>query len=338
MGQRLGLIAFWKDYDRDLYLKAAKLADVLGYDSFWVSEAWGYDCTTLLAEMAVKTKNIKLGSGIINVFSRSPALIAMQAATLQEMSGGRFMLGIGTSAKPVIEGLHGKDFSKPLTKMRDVIRVVRALHDGEPLHEAGAIIDDYRPFNLAVDTPVTPRVPIYQASLKQKAITSIGEMADGWMPIFWPYDRFDEGREWIEDGAEKAGRSPSEIVTAPYTTVIPLPGDRAQKQAKEILSFYVGGMGPFYKQLLTDFGWAEECEEIAEIYSDKETRDHAWEAVTDEMVEKLFIAGDPLYCRRELRRRRDDFGMEYPLINLPPNRSWPELAAFLIALAPTRWP
>lgn len=338
MGQRIGVIAFWKNYDRELYLKAAKLADILGYDSFWISEAWAYDASTLLAEMAVKTKNIKLGSGIFNCFSRSPALIAMQAATLQEISGGRFMLGLGTSSPKVVEGLHGQKFKAPLTQMRDVIRVVQTLHAGGDLTEAGAIKDDYRPFKLELKTPIEPKVPIYCAALKEKSITSIGEMADGWMPIFWPYDRLHEGRAWIDEGAREAGRDPSEITTAPFTTVIPLPGGKATRQAAEILSFYVGGMGPFYKQLLTDFGWGAECEEIASIYANKDTRDQAWRAVTDEMIESLFIAGDPLYCRREIRRRREEFGMEYPLVNLPPGRSWPEIAAFLIALAPTSWP
>lgn len=338
MKQKIGLIAFWKGYDRELYLKAAKLADVLGYDSFWVSEAWAYDASTLLAEMAVHTKKIKLGSGIFNAFSRSPALIAMQAATLQEISGGRFILGLGSSSKNVVEGLHGMKFKAPLTQIRDVIRVVRTLHEGGDLTESGAIKDDYRPFQLGLDTPIRPKVPIFCAALKEKSIRSIGEMADGWMPIFWPYNRLHEGRQWIDEGAREAGRSPSEIVTAPYTTVIPLPGDKATRQAAEILAFYIGGMGPFYKQLLTDFGWGEECEKIAQIYADKDTRKDAWRAVTDEMIEALFIAGDPLYCRREIRRRRDEFGMEYPLVNLPPGRSWPEIAAFLIALAPTPWP
>lgn len=337
MKPRIGLVTFWKNYDRKLYLKAAKLADKLGYDSIWLAEAWGYDNTTLLAEMATQTKNIKLGTGITNVFSRSPALISMQAATLQEISGGRFMQGLGTSAKNVIEGLHGIPFEKPLTRTRDVIRAMRTLHDGGKLTDADIKGFEPRPFPLEIETPVDPRVPIYVAALKERAITSIGEMADGWMPIFWPYDRLHEGRVFIENGARKAGRDPSEIVTAPFTTVIPLPGKAATKQAADIISFYVGGMGDFYKQLLTGFGYGDECEEIAARYADKKHRHEAWKAVTPDMIEALTIAGDPLHCRRELRRRRE-MGLEYPLINLPPERSWPELAAFIVALAPTQWP
>ena len=130
MSERIGLVAFWKGYDRKLYLRAAQLADELGYDSFWVPEAWGYEIFTLLTEMAVATKRIKLGTGIVNVYSRSPGLIAMTAATVDEISEGRFILGIGPSGKNVIEGFHGRKFDKPLTQVRDVIRVMRTLLAG----------------------------------------------------------------------------------------------------------------------------------------------------------------------------------------------------------------
>src|SRR4051812_3137543 len=167
MSERIGLLAFWKNYDRKLYLRAAELADDLGYDSFWLPEAWGYEVFSLLTEMAVRTKRIRLGTGIINVFSRSPGLIAMHAATLDEISEGRFVLGLGTSAPRVVEGFHGRAFDKPLTQVRDVIRVVRALLAGRKLHEAGAELARYRPFELAM-TPRRRHIPIFVAALKQK--------------------------------------------------------------------------------------------------------------------------------------------------------------------------
>lgn len=326
-----GLLAFWRNYDRKTYVKAAVLADRLGYDSFWLPEVWGYESFTLLTEIAMKTKRIKLGTGIINVFSRSPALIAMQAATLDEVSGGRFILGIGTSGKRVIEGLHGRDFEKPLTQTRDVIRVVKTLLDGRPLSESDAKLRKYRPFTLDFE-PRRRDIPIYVAALKQKSVTSIGELADGWMPIFWPYDRLEDGRAWIAEGAAKSGRDPGEIATAPFTTVIPVPGRGASRKAREIIAFYVGGMGEYYKELLTGFGYGEECNEIERLYRDKATREQALDAVSDEMVERLTISGDPLHCRKELRRRRD-FGLEEPIINLPPGMPWPGMAAFITALA-----
>src|SRR3954454_25154699 len=122
MSERIGLVAFWKNYDRKLYLRAAQLADELGYDSFWVPEAWVFEISALLTEMALTTKRIKLGTGILNVYSRSPGLIAMTADTIDETREGRFMFAIGPSGKNVIEGFYGRKFDKPLTQVRDVIR------------------------------------------------------------------------------------------------------------------------------------------------------------------------------------------------------------------------
>ncbi len=204
MTERIGLLAFWKNYDRKLYLRAAQLADDLGYDSFWLPEAWGYETFSVLTEMALATKRIKLGTGIVNVYSRSPGLVAMSAATVDEISEGRFMLGVGTSGARVIEGFHGRAFDKPLTQTRDVIRVVRTLLSGGKLHEAGAENASYRPFTLEM-TPKRRAIPIYVAALKQKAIESIGELADGWIPTFWPYERLAEGKAWIAAGAARAG-------------------------------------------------------------------------------------------------------------------------------------
>ncbi len=333
MTERTGLLAFWKNYDRELYLKAAILADELGYDSFWIPEAWGYEIFSLLTEMAVHTKRIKLGTGIVNVFSRTPGLIAMNAATVDEISEGRLMLGIGTSGKRVIEGFHGRAFQKPLTQVRDVIRVTRTLLSGKRLNESDAKLYDYRPFDLAMK-PVRADIPIYVAALKQKSITSIGEMADGWIPTFWPYTELERGHAWIAEGAAKAGRDPGEIATAPFTTVIPL-GDAGLKEARQIISFYIGGMGDYYKELLAGFGYAEECKRVEALYRDKATRSEAADAVSDAMIEALTIAGDPEHCIGELRRRRD-YGITFPIVNLPSNLPSEMLEMFIRTMAPAR--
>ena len=332
MVDRIGLLAFWRDYDREQFLKAAILADELGYDSFWLPEAWGYEVFSLLTEMAVKTKRIKLGTGIVNVFSRTPGLMAMSAATLDDISGGRFMLGIGTSGARVIEGFHGRPFAKPLTQVRDVIRVVRTLLAGEKLHTSGAKLTDYRPFDLAME-PARSSIPIYVAALKEKSITSIGEMADGWIPTFWPYEQLKVGHEWIAAGAAKAGRDPKEIETAPFTTILPLGAEQASKRAREIIAFYIGGMGDYYKELLTGFGYGDDCKVIEELYNNKETRSQAVGAITDEMMEALAITGDPAECIAELKRRRQ-FGIDLPIVNLPNNVPWAITEMFIRGLAP----
>ncbi len=332
MTERTGLLAFWKNYDRKLYLRAAELADDLGYDSFWLPEAWGYEIFTLLTEMALKTKRIKLATGIVNTYSRTPGLIAMSAATVDEISEGRLILGLGPSGKRVIEGFHGRAFDKPLTSTRDVIKVTRTLLRGGSLHEAGAEMHDYRPFKLEMK-PVRREIPIYVAALKPKAIESIGELADGWMPTFWPYDRLGDGRALIAKGAEKAGRDPASITTAPITTVLPLGAEGGVMAAKRIISFYIGGMGDYYIELLSGFGYADECKKVAELYADKATRAQAADAVSAGMIEALTISGDPAHCVEELRRRRS-LGLDLPILNLPNDMPWEMVEMFIRGMAP----
>lgn len=332
---RLGLVAYWKNYDRKLYLKAVQLADELGYESFWVPEAWGYDAMPLLTEMALHTKRIKLGTGIMNVYSRSPGLIAMGAATLHEVSEGRFLLGIGTSGARVVEGFHGRSFDKPLSQTREVIKVVRGLLQGESLERIGSDLHRYRPFKLATGG-THYRVPIYVAALKQKAIESVGELADGWMPAFWPFHQFGRGLEWLRTGATRAGRSLADLEVAPFTAAIPL-GDRGRVMAKEIVSFYVGGMGDFYRELLSSLGFADDCERIARLYADKETRAQAKDAVPDAMIDAMTVSGDPLSCRSKLLSL-SEVGVTQPLLGLPPGASWPALSAYLRVMAPNRSP
>ena len=333
MSNPIGLLAFWKNYDRKLYLRAVKLADELGYDSFWLPEAWGYDAFALLTEMALCTKRIKLGTGIVNVYSRSPAVLTMAAATIDEISEGRFILGIGASGKNVIEGLHGRPFDKPLSQVRDVIRVVRTLLAGGKLSDAGAENALYRPFRLEMK-PVRSTIPIYVAALKPKSIESIGELADGWIPTFWPYEKLAEGRALIAAGAARAGRDPSQIVTAPFTSVLPLGIEAGSLMARKIIAFYIGGMGDYYIELLSRFGFAEDCQRIAALYQDKATRAQAALAVSDAMIEALTISGDPSHCIAELKRRRS-FGIDLPILNLPNDMPWEMVEMFIRGMAPS---
>ena len=333
---RLGVVAFWKDYDRKAVLRAAQLADDLGYDSFWLPEAWGYDCVPLLTEVALRTRRIKLGTGILNVFSRTPALLAMTAATLSELSEGRFILGLGTSGKRVIEGFHGREFKRPLTQTRDVIKVVKGLLAGERLNRLGAELSDYRPFALET-TQSGYKVPVYVAALKEKSIKSVGELADGWMPTSWPYRELDRGLAWLREGAERSGRTLDDLTVAPFTGALPVGKKRGLAMAKEVTAFYIGGMGDYYRALLEGFGWAEECETIANLYANKATRAQATDAVPDALVADMMVAGDPLSCLKELRRRQEG-GFDLQILGLPPGAPYPAMAAMLHALAPSKRP
>jgi alkanesulfonate monooxygenase SsuD/methylene tetrahydromethanopterin reductase-like flavin-dependent oxidoreductase (luciferase family) len=182
-------------------------------------------------------------------------------------------------------------------------------------------------------TPPRKTVPIYVAALKPKAIESIGELADGWIPTFWPYEELRAGRERIAAGAARAGRDPSQIVTAPFTTLLPLAGDAGTRMAKDLIAFYIAGMGDYYAELLTGFGFGDECKRVEELYRDKATRAQAADAVSPRMIEALTIAGDPAHCIAELRRRRS-FGVDLPILNLPVNMPWEVQEVFIRTLAP----
>jgi len=333
LSQATGLVVFWKNYDRKGVIRAAEEADELGYDSFWIPEAWGYDCVPLLTELATRTKRIKIATGIVNVFSRSPGTLAMTAATLDEISEGRFILGLGTSGAKVIEGFHGIPYKKPLTRLRQCIQVIQTLLKGERLSDAGADLWDFRHFKLEM-TPVRDRVPIYCACLNDKAIRMVGELADGWMPTFWPYQQFDAGRSLLCEGAARSGRDAAEVTVAPFTTVIPMPDAEASyHSARSLISFYIGGMGVYYHDLLCRMGFEEGANRVRDLYVAKQ-RDEAAAAVSQDLLDALVIAGEPGFCRERLGEWRKA-GVGLPILGLPTDMG-PDITSFFMqTMAPT---
>ncbi len=232
-------------FDRRELIECVRAADASGYDSFWLPEAWERDAFTVLTELAAHTSRIHLATGIVNVFSRSPALIAMSAATLDEISGGRFRLGLGTSGARVIEDFHGIKFSHPLTRLRETIQIVRLLLAGERVDFEGRCFHLSR-FKLGFK-PVRARVPIYVAALTPKSLYQLGELADGWLPTHWPRERLRDGIAHIRAGAESRNRDAAEIEVAPFVNVV-ISDDqaKARDRARLPLAYYVGGMGDYY--------------------------------------------------------------------------------------------
>ena len=334
MPEPTALLAFWKNYDRKLYLRAAQLADELGYHSFWLPEAWGYEIFTLLTEMAVHTKRIQLGTGIVNVFSRTPGLLAMSAATVDEISEGRLILGIGTSGKNVIEGFHGRPFEKPLSQVRDVIkRHARAPRRAEAERrgrDARAV-----PPVQAGDEAAASEHPHLRGGAQAE-----GDRADRRVRRRMDPDvlalREARGRQGVDRRGRRArgARRVEDRHRAVH--------DRAAARrsggttmARQIIAFYIGGMGDYYTELLTRFGFGDDCKRIVDSYQDKSTRAQAADAVSDAMIEALTITGDPAHCIEELRRRRS-FGMELPILNLPTNVPWEMVEAFIRGMAPSQ--
>ncbi len=184
---------------RETLLHLAVGADRRGYDGFFLPETWAHDTTVLLAEAAVRTERVGLGTGVLSIWSRSPGQIAMAAATLHDVSRGRFTLGLGASTKQLTEGLHDVPFTPPVRKMRSVVTQVKALLRGErvPLETA----KDARPLRL--NLPPAPEVPIYLAGLADATVRLAGEVADGWVPFLYPRSRLGDGA-----GAPEGGRGP----------------------------------------------------------------------------------------------------------------------------------
>jgi alkanesulfonate monooxygenase SsuD/methylene tetrahydromethanopterin reductase-like flavin-dependent oxidoreductase (luciferase family) len=325
---RIGLVAFWKSYDRKETLRAVEIADEAGYDSFWVAEAWGYEAFSLLTEMALRTKRIKLGTGIVNVFSRSPGVLAMSAATLEQVSEGRFILGLGTSGRRLIEEFHRTTYHRPLTRLRDTIRVVRGLLRGEP---ASPPPENERALTLGV--PRRNRdIPIYCGSLHPKAIEAAGELADGWMPMFWSYRRIDQGIEWLRRGAQIAGRNVKEITVAPFTAVVPSGSKYGERTVRRMIAFYVGGMGPYYHAAMARLGLGESADRVRSLWAAHRWRE-AESAVSDEMIEALTIWGELSYCREQLQERRR-YGIDMPILILPVGVDGSVMKGYLEAFAP----
>src|SRR5215831_10863741 len=241
--ERIGVVPFWKSYDRKTVLRTAQLADDLGYDSIWIPEAWAYEQFQLLTEIALHTKRLKLATGIANVFSRSPGLLAMSVATLDEISEGRAILGLGTSGKNVVENFHGVPYKKPLTHLRETIGILRTLWRGGRLSPELSTLFDARHFKLEMK-PLRDDIPIYVASLQEQAIREVGRLADGWVPTFWPYKHLKDGTALLAEGAANGGRDPRKIDVAPFVAVIPFDDvGAARSMIKPLVAFYIGGMG-----------------------------------------------------------------------------------------------
>jgi alkanesulfonate monooxygenase SsuD/methylene tetrahydromethanopterin reductase-like flavin-dependent oxidoreductase (luciferase family) len=243
---------------RDAILHIATTADRLGYDVLFLPEAWAYDGTVLLAEVATRTRRIRLGTGIVNVWGRTAATIAMAAATLQAVSGGRFVLGLGASTAQLTEGLHDVPFAAPVERLRHVIIQVRALLAGDriPLAATSAA----RPLRLGL--PAVRGLPIYVAGLTGASIRLTGELADGWLPFLFPRSRLGEGERLLLEGAAPRGAGGSLAVCPVIPTAVGDNGTSARDRAAWLVTFYLTSMGELYRRTLARQGYAAEVEAV----------------------------------------------------------------------------
>jgi F420-dependent oxidoreductase-like protein len=274
----------------------AQEAERLGYDSAWAAEAWGTDCVSVLAWLGASTERIKLGSAIMQIPGRTPANTAMTAATLDLLSGGRFLLGLGTSGPQVVEGWHGEPWGKPLAKTREYVDIVRAALRRELLEYHGEHYDIPlgdgtglgKPLKLMV-RPLRSDIPIYLAAMRPKAVAQATEIADGWLPIFWCPEKarqaFDGALDGLPDGFDVAPTAPAILIDDVAAGC---------ELLKPYYALYVGGMGArgtnFYNELFARYGYEAEAREIQDLYLAGNKRDAAAK-VPDSFVDEVALVG-----------------------------------------------
>jgi coenzyme F420-dependent oxidoreductase len=301
-----------EDLPRKEIVEVVQQAEALGYDSVWVGESWGRDGFTWLTQLACHTSRIKLATGIATVYSRSPALIAQTVASLDEISEGRVILGLGTSGPTVIENWHGIPFDRPLRRTREYIEIIRLILSGERVNYNGEILR-LKGFRLPF-TPVRPRVPIYVASLGPQNLRLTGELAEGWLPIYLDASRLHHFQRDLEDGAQRAGRALSAIDVAPYIlSCVSDDVEAAYRLVKAHLAYYIGGMGTFYANLIARYDFQDEVNRVREAWS-KGDRKSAAGQVTGDMVAHLAICGSPRDGRAQLEQYRAA-GVTLPIVS-----------------------
>lgn len=300
---RLGLsLGYWGSRPAQEMVGLVQEAERLGYDSLWTAEAYGSDALTPLAWLGALTSRIKLGSGIMQMSARVPAMTAMTAATLDLLSGGRVLLGLGVSGPQVVEGWHGQPYGKPLVRTREYVEIVRAIWQRkEPLTYSGA---EYhipieggtglgKPLTLTIH-PLRERIPIYLAALGPKNVELAGEIADGWLPVFYSPAREAAQLAALNTGlAKRTASEPFDI--APSVSVV-LGDDVAacRERVKPTLALYIGGMGArgknFYFDLACRYGYEAAAQEIQDLYLEGKKRGAA-AAVPDALVDEVALCG-----------------------------------------------
>lgn len=304
---RLGLMVGYSGSRIEMPTELIQEADRLGYYALWTAEAYGSDAVVPLAWMGALTKNIKLGTAIMQMPGRTPANTAMTAMTLDQLSGGRMLLGLGLSGPQVVEGWHGVSYGKPLAKTREYIEIVRKIIERkEPLVHSGEYYqipyqgEDATGLGKPLKSILHGRadMPIYLASIGPKNVTLTAEIADGWLPIFFSPRHYDTVyKEQVQAGFDLAGNGKNieNFDIAPNVTVVM--GDdleMARNQLKPALALYIGGMGAkgknFYNDLARRYGYEEAAEKIQDLYLSG-NKAEAVMAVPDELVDDIALIG-----------------------------------------------
>lgn len=313
---------------RDVVLHVAQRAEELGYDAFYLAEGWGHDAAVLLAEIATRTNRIRIGTGVLNVWGRSAASIAMLATTLDEVSGGRFGLGLGAGSPQLAEGLHDVAFRDPVGQLRTVTRQVRTLLDGGRM--VPALPGEHRPLRLA--TGPAPDVPIHLAALGPDAVRLAGELADGWYPFLMPVSGLPGGVSLLAEGAARGAPGRGVPLVCPCIPVGVSPDPVAARRiASWWVAFYLTSMGPLYRGTLRRMGLGEAVDDVLAANPDHHSTDVPTSAQV--LLDELTLCGDADAARAGLDRWYAA-GADMPVLALPPNSPVDELDYVMESLRP----
>jgi alkanesulfonate monooxygenase SsuD/methylene tetrahydromethanopterin reductase-like flavin-dependent oxidoreductase (luciferase family) len=269
----------------DVIVRLATRADDVGLDRVEVAEGWTHDSMILLAELALRTSRIDLGTSVISAWGRTPATIALGAAGLQRCSGGRFSLGIGAGSPPLTEGFHGIAWDRPLMRLRQTLTAVRALLTGDRLPNPAP---DARPLRLGV-LPDVP-VPIVLAALSSGSIRLAGELADGWSPFLWARSRVQDGRALLQEGESRAEVPTPTRVSVGVPVALGPDENSARRLAAWCLSTYATRMGPLYPRMLGErFGMAAGVNAVIEAAEGN--REPDLPAVAEDLAREVTLLG-----------------------------------------------
>jgi F420-dependent oxidoreductase-like protein len=300
----------------DDQLALVQEAERLGYDSVWTAEAYGSDAATILGWLAQATTKIRLGSAIFQMPGRSPAMTAMTAATLDQLSGGRMILGIGSSGPQVAEGWHGQRFGKQLQRTREYVEVVRMALSRQRVEFSGETLvlplpdGPGKALKLTI-APVQERIPVFLAAIGPKNTTLAAEIADGWIPTLFSPEHVAEFRPLLEEGFARAGggKGFDDFDIAPTVNVFVTDDVGAARDAmRPYLALYVGGMGSrdknFYNALVQRYGFEDAARRVQDLYLEGK-RDEAAAALPEELIDTVSLCGPPDVVRERLAVFRD---------------------------------
>ena len=314
---KLGLLGGYGGRRIQVPIERIRHAEALGYDSVWTSEAYGSDAVAPAAWILAQTERMRVGTAIMQMPARTPAMTAMTAMTLAQLSGGRFLLGLGASGPQVVEGWHGVPYGKPVTRLKEYVAIIRKIL----AREAPAVFDgdEYQlPFSgpgaTGLGIPLKSilhcdeDIPIYAASITPRGVRAAAEVTDGFFPIWMDPEKYSVFEQPIRAGLAASGRSAAEFDVAPFVTVVM--GDSVEECMRPIrgtMALYIGGMGArnrnFYNNFAKALGFEEAAVRIQDLYLSGR-RDEAMAAVPAELIDACHLVGPADRIRERLQRWR----------------------------------